>query len=48
MTTRLQKSKTRAHSSDHEIDLTEVDKLLKERDAEAKELMEDIMNEEDT
>ena len=35
-------------SSDHEIDLTEVDKLLEERDAEAEELMEDIMNEEDT
>ena len=41
-------SKIKDKSADHEIDLTEVDKLLKEQDAEANKLMEDIMNEEDT
>ena len=41
-------SKIKDKSADHKIDLTEVDKLLKEQDAEAKELMEDIINEEDT
>ena len=41
-------SKIKDKSADHEIDLTEANNLLEERDAEAKELMEDIINEEDT
>ena len=41
-------SKIKDKSADHEIDLTEANNLLEERDTEAKELMEDIMNEEDT
>ena len=41
-------SKIKDKSADHEIDLTEANNLLEEQDTEAKELMEDIMNEEDT
>ena len=36
-------SKIKDKSADHEIDLTEVDNLLKEQDAEAKKLMEHII-----
>ena len=37
---------TKAVAVDHEIDLTQVDKLLKRRDREVEQLMEDTMDNE--
>ena len=39
-------AKTKAVAVDHEIDLTEADKLLKQHDREVEELMEDTMDDE--